>query len=245
MIRRLFGKKPINNDYTYIALKSSRVFHTASCHMLEGTAEEDRVGFRIYQQAVALGRRPCKICNPRMSYARSASKKATSDDTEKKAIRHLAPVVTRARFAVLFGIVIAIALIVVTGAGFNNDAQLDDDAQTMNHSVTAENPETFYIQVAAFRSSENAEEYCHELSSKGYHTRIEYPTSTDESWYRVLIGKFLSEHDAISFSGKLYEQEGFPYMRIRHCIMEMRERFQTQPYMEVVNGITRAKSRSE
>jgi hypothetical protein len=47
----------------YIASKNSRIFHRAGCPHAARIAEEQRLVFRTRQEA-AVGRRPCKTCNP-------------------------------------------------------------------------------------------------------------------------------------------------------------------------------------
>ena len=75
-----------------------------------------------------------------------------------------------------------------------------------------DNSDFFSVQVAAFRDSGKAESTCNELLLKGYSARIEYSESSGGNWYRVLIGRFHSEQEAISFAEKLYQEEELPYM---------------------------------
>ena len=80
--------------------------------------------------------------------------------------------------------------------------------------------EFFSIQVASFKALERAEIIYYALLSKGYTVKIARSTSADEVWHRVLVGKFDSEQDAISFMPKLRERAGFSDMMIRRWTTE-------------------------
>lgn len=85
-----------------------------------------------------------------------------------------------------------------------------------------EKVEAFYIQVAAFKCSENAEKCRLELLSRGYRARIGSPKANEDGFHRVLVGAFLNEQEAISFAEKLYEQEGLAYMVVYGIIIMQR-----------------------
>jgi len=76
----------------------------------------------------------------------------------------------------------------------------------------ARNLEFFSIQVVAFTEVERAKEVCRELLSTGYPARVECPTPGQQNWYRVLIGKFDNEQDAVSCAERLRNQNGSAYM---------------------------------
>ncbi len=75
--------------------------------------------------------------------------------------------------------------------------------------------EFFSIQVASFRDLERAKEVYQDLLSKGYTVKIEQAVSANEVWHRVLVGKFSSEQDAISFTERLREREQFSHTVVR------------------------------
>lgn len=129
----------------------------------------------------------------------------------------------------------AVALVLVASVSFENENDVRNDTRIMEQPDSSG---VFYIQVAAFKDSENAKEYCHELLSNGHQARIESPVA-EGGFHRVLVGEFFNDQDAISFAEKLYEQERFPYMIIRRRTSEKAELFQTQPCMEIVDGIAR------
>lgn len=80
-------------------------------------------------------------------------------------------------------------------------------------SALSENSEFFSVQVAAFKSLVGAEAVHKDLLSRGYTVRME--ESTDRVWHRVMVGRFTSEQDAISFTETLRQREGFSDMIIR------------------------------
>jgi hypothetical protein len=49
---------------TYIASKSSKVFHLSTCAAAKTISPENLITFASRQEALAGGRRPCKKCNP-------------------------------------------------------------------------------------------------------------------------------------------------------------------------------------
>ena len=100
-----------------------------------------------------------------------------------------------------------------------------------------EGVEAFYIQVAAFRYSENAQKCRLELLSRGYRARIESPKANVDGFHRVLVGAFLDEQEVISFAEKLYEQEGLLYMVIHRSKSIKGVLSQPQFHLGVVNGI--------
>ena len=73
----------------------------------------------------------------------------------------------------------------------------------------------FSVQVATFRSMENAEGLYHELISRGYPAVRDYPRSTEEGRYLVLAGEFDSRADALSLAKELEEQVQLSCMVVR------------------------------
>ena len=101
-------------------------------------------------------------------------------------------------------------------------ATLDDspnqaDAGT---SIQSDNSIYFSVQVAAFRELERAEAVYRDLLSKGYTVRIGQFISADELWHRVIVGKFPTEQDAMSFTETLHERERFSDMVVRRWTPE-------------------------
>ena len=80
-------------------------------------------------------------------------------------------------------------------------------------SAQSESSEFFSVQVAAFKSLAGAEAVHKDLLSRGYTVRME--DSTDGIWHRVLVGRFISEQDAVSFTETLRQREGFSDMIVR------------------------------
>lgn len=60
--RREKSKQPITA--VYIASKTSKVFHKATCSSARRMTDKTRLTFSGKQQAAQSGRRPCKICKP-------------------------------------------------------------------------------------------------------------------------------------------------------------------------------------
>ena len=50
--------------FTYLASKSSKIFHKSTCRSAKVISDSNRVPFGTRQQAADTGRKPCKICNP-------------------------------------------------------------------------------------------------------------------------------------------------------------------------------------
>ena len=50
--------------YPYIASKNSKVFHKADCSSAKRISPENIVGYNSREEAIAAGKRPCKICKP-------------------------------------------------------------------------------------------------------------------------------------------------------------------------------------
>jgi len=48
----------------YVASKNSDIFHVPSCQWAQRIAEENRVYFTTYKEAIDSGRRPCRVCRP-------------------------------------------------------------------------------------------------------------------------------------------------------------------------------------
>ena len=53
-----------NHAGSYIASKSSKVFHTSDCRFVATMSEKNKLVFGSRQSAVQTGRRPCMRCNP-------------------------------------------------------------------------------------------------------------------------------------------------------------------------------------
>jgi hypothetical protein len=51
-------------ESTYVASKRSKVFHRATCPSASSIAPENLVSYRVREDALADGKRPCKRCNP-------------------------------------------------------------------------------------------------------------------------------------------------------------------------------------
>ena len=52
---------PSNN---YVASRNSDVFHRLSCHYVDQINPENKIYFSTRDEAIASGRRPCKVCSP-------------------------------------------------------------------------------------------------------------------------------------------------------------------------------------
>jgi len=59
------NQAPAEDEYNYVASKSSKVFHLLSCLMAERIAESNKIFFHTFKEAVDSGRRPCKVCDPK------------------------------------------------------------------------------------------------------------------------------------------------------------------------------------
>ncbi len=106
----------------------------------------------------------------------------------------------------------------VAGAGARMAPDVHSLADNLDHtgiSVQSGKSEFFSVQVGSFRDLERAEEVYRDLLYKGYTATIEQAVSADEVWHRVLVGKFSSEQDAVLFTKKLHEREGFSNMVVR------------------------------
>lgn len=61
-------RTPYQEDYIfqneYVASKKSKVFHYKQCPIIEAISESNRIYFNNYEEAIASGRTPCKICKP-------------------------------------------------------------------------------------------------------------------------------------------------------------------------------------
>ncbi|MCK4998766.1 MAG: thermonuclease family protein [Anaerohalosphaera sp.] len=49
---------------TYMASKSSKIFHKSTCRSAKVISDSNRISFGSRQQAISTGRSPCKICKP-------------------------------------------------------------------------------------------------------------------------------------------------------------------------------------
>jgi hypothetical protein len=117
-----------------------------------------------------------------------------------------------------------LALLVLWGRDFSvtdkhviNDAKAKPipDGHGLNDTGHQSDSLVFFsVQVGAFKDPGRAEEVYHDLLYKGYTVKIEGPTSPDEGWHRVLVGRFRVEEDAISYMEKLREQGDFSDMVI-------------------------------
>ncbi len=50
--------------YSYIASKSSKVFHKFDCRWVKRIKPENLVGYNSKDEVIKAGKRPCKVCNP-------------------------------------------------------------------------------------------------------------------------------------------------------------------------------------
>jgi hypothetical protein len=50
--------------YQYVASKNSKVFHKSECSSAKRISPENIVGYTSREEAMAAGKRPCKLCNP-------------------------------------------------------------------------------------------------------------------------------------------------------------------------------------
>jgi beta-lactamase superfamily II metal-dependent hydrolase len=57
-------KKDVSSEYKYAASKKSKVFHYIDCSSAKKISPGNLVLFKTREEAIASGRRPCKICNP-------------------------------------------------------------------------------------------------------------------------------------------------------------------------------------
>lgn len=106
----------------------------------------------------------------------------------------------------------------VAGASLRTiqNARPPADSQNVTESIVEKN-ETgeFSIQVASFRELWRAKEVYHDLLDKAYTVNMEQVVSANETWHRILIGKFGDEEGAMSFMKTLYERERFSNMVVR------------------------------
>ena len=100
-----------------------------------------------------------------------------------------------------------------TAPDVRSPGEIRADTQT---DVDLSSSKFLSIQAASFRTLEEAEIVYYALLSKGYTVKIVRSTSADAVWHHVLVGKFSSKQDAISFMSKLRKREGFSDMVIRH-----------------------------
>ena len=96
------------------------------------------------------------------------------------------------------------------------DVRSPDEVKASTETVVDLNSSKFpSIRAASFRTLEEAETVYYALLSKGYKVKMVRSTSADAVWHHVLVGKFSSKQDAISFIPKLRKREGFSDMVIR------------------------------
>ena len=53
-----------NKDWKYAASRKSKVFHKPDCRSVKKISPKNLIGFKSREEAVASGRRPCKVCRP-------------------------------------------------------------------------------------------------------------------------------------------------------------------------------------
>jgi hypothetical protein len=51
-------------QYKYVASKNSEVFHTPICRSAKRISPENLVGYNSREEAIAAGKKPCKLCKP-------------------------------------------------------------------------------------------------------------------------------------------------------------------------------------
>ncbi|MHC4211855.1 MAG: Ada metal-binding domain-containing protein [Planctomycetota bacterium] len=54
----------ITSQYSYVASRSSKVFHSSDCRIVARIALKNIRGYKSRQEAVEAGKRPCKRCKP-------------------------------------------------------------------------------------------------------------------------------------------------------------------------------------
>ena len=64
IVKEALAKKPTESKGGFVASKSSKVFHRATCSHAKRIAEANTVRFSTANEAKKTGRRPCKTCNP-------------------------------------------------------------------------------------------------------------------------------------------------------------------------------------
>ena len=64
IVKEVSAKKPKESKGGFVASKSSKVFHRATCSHAKRISEANIVRFSTAAQATQTGRRPCKTCNP-------------------------------------------------------------------------------------------------------------------------------------------------------------------------------------
>ena len=105
----------------------------------------------------------------------------------------------------------------MTAPDVSSPAEIRANTET---DVDLNSSEFFSVQVASFRELERAEIVYYALLSKGYTVKIVHTTSAGADWHRVLVGKFASEQEAISFMPILRERAGFSDMMVRRWTTE-------------------------
>jgi micrococcal nuclease len=51
-------------DWSYVASRKSKVFHRADAKCVKTISPHNLIGFKSREEAIASGRRPCKMCRP-------------------------------------------------------------------------------------------------------------------------------------------------------------------------------------
>ena len=64
IVKEVSGKKAAESKGCFVASKSSKVFHRATCSHAKRISEANIVRFATANEAKKTGRRPCKTCNP-------------------------------------------------------------------------------------------------------------------------------------------------------------------------------------
>jgi hypothetical protein len=60
-------EKEVNStalEYSYIASKSSNIFHKPDCRWAQNISKENLIKYKSRDEAIKAGKRPCKTCNP-------------------------------------------------------------------------------------------------------------------------------------------------------------------------------------
>jgi cell division protein FtsN len=88
----------------------------------------------------------------------------------------------------------------------NDNAGMVPEARDLNQTQTGDQTDDasiFSVQMGVFREQHRARQLYDELIYKGYQARIEEDTLEGDILYRVLIGEFQNEQDAVLFADKL------------------------------------------
>lgn len=61
----------------YVASKNSEVFHYQWCEWAKKILEENKIYFKTYNEALEVGKRSCRICQPTPEYTKPIESKLT------------------------------------------------------------------------------------------------------------------------------------------------------------------------